>query len=164
MERSPPDDAAGASRQTCDQPPRRRFLRSLVGLGAGVLGGVWLAGVVGSLGCRRSADEEGAAGAGAAAGESRFPLASLPPGERVRVIHQGRPVELRQEGDRVVARSLTCTHFACEVRWRPDEEDYLCPCHDGRFAPNGRVLGGPPSLPLPEVPVRIEGSTVVLGG
>jgi cytochrome b6-f complex iron-sulfur subunit len=101
-------------------------------------------------------------GEGAAPAESRFPLASLPPGERVRVIHQGRPVELRREGGRVVARSLTCTHFACEVRWRPDEEDYLCPCHDGRFGPNGRVLGGPPNRPLPELPVRIEGSAVIL--
>jgi Rieske Fe-S protein len=82
----------------------------------------------------------------------------------LRVLHDGRPVEVRRVGEEVVARSLICTHFACEVRWRPDEEVYACPCHDGRFGPDGRVLGGPPSRPLPEVPVRVAGGLVVLGG
>ena len=149
---------ADSSRITRKPRPRRQLLRALGGL----LGCAWLAGLPGALGCATGSEDEDRGEP--APEETRFPLTALPPGERVRVLHAGRPVELHRDGDRVAARSLVCTHFACEVRWRPDEEVYACPCHEGRFAPDGRVLGGPPSRPLPEVPVRVEGSTVILGG
>ena len=149
---------ADPSRVTRIPRQRRQFLRALGGL----LGGAWLAGLPGALGCAAGSEDEDRAEPAPA--ETHFPLTALPPGERVRVLHDDRPVELRRDGDRVAARSLVCTHFACEVRWRPAEEVYACPCHEGRFAPDGRVLGGPPSRPLPEVAVRVEGSTVILGG
>lgn len=140
------------------EPSRRPFLRALGTL----LGGACLGGLAGALSC--APGEEADAGPSPTPAETRLHLASLPPGERLRVLHDGRPVEVRRVGEEVVARSLICTHFACEVRWRPDEEVYACPCHDGRFGPDGRVLGGPPSRPLPEVPVRVAGGLVVLGG
>lgn len=156
LSRIEPDSPSPEERRP---PPRRRFLRVL----GGFLGGAWLTGVLGGLiGTGGCASREGDGGEPAPV-ETRVPLASLPSGERLRVLHGGRPVELRRAGDGVVARSLVCTHFGCEVAWKPDEGVYACPCHEGRFAPDGRVLGGAPSRPLPEVPVRIEGPTVVLG-
>lgn len=131
-----------------------------------LLGGAGLAGLLGSLpgtgGC--GAGDGDAGGDEPVSPQTRVPLDSLPPGERIRVLHAGRPVEVRRTGDGVVARSLVCTHFGCEVAWKPDEEVYACPCHEGRFAPDGRVLGGAPSRPLPEVPTRIDGAHAVLGG
>jgi len=78
-----------------------------------------------------------------------IPLASLPVGERVRVLHGELPVELvRQADGTVTARSLWCTHMGCEVRWHPEANQYVCPCHDGRFSADGRPIAGPPTRPL----------------
>ena len=47
------------------------------------------------------------------------------------------------------AFSAVCTHFACIVKWNPDDKRLDCPCHDGYFsAENGAVLDGPPPEPL----------------
>ena len=117
----------------------------------------------GASGCRRA--EKGPPEPGAAEPPvTRVPLEDVPDGGRLRVLLGGRPVELRRSGGQVVARSLVCTHFACEVHWDPEDEVYACPCHDGAFAPDGRVLAGPPNRPLPEVPVVVDGPEVVLEG
>lgn len=147
-----------------EDPGRRAVLRGLLAL----LGGGWIAGLSGG-GCSAGADkgEGGETDTGPAAVAEEplvLPLAALPPGERVRVVHRERPVELRSDGTTVTARSLVCTHFGCEVAWNPDRELYVCPCHEGAFAPDGRVVAGPPPRPLPELPVRVEGSRVVLEG
>lgn len=160
MDSRPPPADSQVPREPSGEAPRRSFLRLLGGL----LGGTLLAGAAGLAACLRAGDGEQTGAAQAAAEETRVALAALPPGGRLRVRHQGRPVELRRDGERLVARSLVCTHFACEVSWRPAQQVYACPCHEGRFGPDGRVVGGPPSRPLPEVPARIEGSDVVLGG
>jgi Rieske Fe-S protein len=44
--------------------------------------------------------------------------------------------------------SGTCTHLGCTVRWNADAGQFQCPCHGGRFAPDGRVVDGPPPQPL----------------
>ena len=44
--------------------------------------------------------------------------------------------------------SSKCTHLGCTVNWKPDRNEYVCPCHDAQFAQDGKVLGGPPPRPL----------------
>jgi Rieske Fe-S protein len=95
--------------------------------------------------------------------ETRVPLEQVPIGRRVRVRHQGDAVELLRSEEGIVARSLRCTHQKCEVFWNATENVYRCPCHPAQFDPEGRPLSGPVSEPLAMVPVRIEGSTVILG-
>jgi len=91
------------------------------------------------------------------------PLAALPVGERVRVLHDEMPVELvRQPDGSVTARSLWCTHVGCEVTYRPETDEYECPCHDGRFAADGAVLGGPPTRPLRTLPTHLEADRLIL--
>lgn len=64
-------------------------------------------------------------------------------------------VLLRLEEDRFVAYSGICTHLACEVYWVPEENELICPCHNGRFEPTtGEVIAGPPPRPLPRI--RLE--------
>ena len=78
---------------------------------------------------------------------------------------RGKPVEVRRsaEGD-LTALSLLCTHQGCEVSFSPEESAYLCPCHEGRFHPEGGVAGGPPTAPLARLRVERRGSDVLVGG
>lgn len=94
----------------------------------------------------------------------RVPLAELPPGRRLVVTWDGEPVELLRSADgKARALLLSCTHFGCPVEWREADGRYQCPCHDGRYDADGRVLQGPPPRPLRKIPVRIEGDELVLG-
>lgn len=79
----------------------------------------------------------------------------------------GKPLlVIRMGEDEYRALSAICTHLGCLVEWRQDQGDVFCPCHGGRFAPDGQVLGGPPPSPLPRYPVTIVAGDVQvrLGG
>ena len=151
--RSPsrPETPEGAQRL-----PRRRALRLLGGvLGAAV-------GLGGSISGCGGGEERSGAGADRVPDSVSVPLERLAGGERVRVTVGGEPVEVRRDGERIIARSLLCTHFGCVVAWNAEQQRYVCPCHDGIYAPDGRVVGGPPSRPLPELPVeRVDGAVIV---
>ncbi len=84
------------------------------------------------------------------------------PGGRLRVLHRGDPVELRREGEKMLARSLLCTHQGCEVRWRADLERYRCPCHQGIFDAAGQPFSGPPVRPLGRDPGARRGGEIVV--
>jgi menaquinol-cytochrome c reductase iron-sulfur subunit len=44
--------------------------------------------------------------------------------------------------------SNKCTHLGCSVNWKGDRQEFVCPCHDAQFGPDGSVRGGPPPRPL----------------
>jgi Rieske Fe-S protein len=129
-----------------------------------VLGRLGLAGASALAGC--ALGQACARGEPAPSGPRavRVPLAELPPGRRLVVTWDGEPVELLRSADgQARALLLSCTHFGCPVEWREADGRYQCPCHDGRYADDGRVLQGPPPRPLRRIPVRIEGDELVLG-
>jgi menaquinol-cytochrome c reductase iron-sulfur subunit len=66
----------------------------------------------------------------------------------------------RRQGDDFVAFSINCTHLGCPVRWLPEADLFMCPCHGGVFYNNGRVASGPPERPLFRYPVRVRDGTV----
>ncbi len=66
----------------------------------------------------------------------------------------------RVSEDGFVAFSVHCTHLGCPVRWLPDAELFMCPCHGGVFYEDGRVASGPPPRPLVRYPVRVRGELV----
>ena len=70
---------------------------------------------------------------------------------------------LRRESEtEFVAFSIHCTHLGCPVRWMPDANLFLCPCHGGVFYQDGTVAAGPPERPLTRYPVRIEKGEVLI--
>lgn len=74
-------------------------------------------------------------------------------------------VLLRLDDDLFVAYSAVCTHLACEVLWRPKDNDLFCPCHDGHFNPaDGAPTAGPPQRPLPEIVLERRGNSIVALG
>lgn len=77
---------------------------------------------------------------------------------------QGRPAVLLQpQAGEFVALSAVCTHLGCIVKWVDDKQEFLCPCHAGRFSTAGQVLGGPPPKPLETYSVSIDGDDILVG-
>jgi glycine/D-amino acid oxidase-like deaminating enzyme/nitrite reductase/ring-hydroxylating ferredoxin subunit len=75
------------------------------------------------------------------------------PGEGRVVSAGGRQVALsRDDEGNLHAVSARCTHLGCIVDWNPAERSWDCPCHGSRFGPDGTVLEGPASRPLPPRP------------
>ena len=66
----------------------------------------------------------------------------------------------REPGDRFQAFSVNCTHLGCPVRWLPDADLFMCPCHGGVFYRDGRVASGPPGRRLSQYPVRVHDGVV----
>jgi len=52
--------------------------------------------------------------------------------------------------------SSTCTHLACNVIWQEETNQFICPCHSGRFDSNGKPVAGPPTKPLSMLKHKIE--------
>ena len=69
----------------------------------------------------------------------------------------------RGEDGSLRAFSLVCSHLACTVNWNPEKKTFSCPCHDGLFDEDGKVIGGPPSAPLERLKVEVRGDKVVVG-
>jgi quinol---cytochrome c reductase iron-sulfur subunit, bacillus type len=73
---------------------------------------------------------------------------------------------LRREGEQqFVAFAVNCTHLGCPVRWLPDAQLFMCPCHGGVFYQDGAVAAGPPPRHLTRYEVRVSGGQVeILAG
>jgi len=63
----------------------------------------------------------------------------------------------------VLAVNPTCTHQSCTLEWKADQKTLVCPCHNSRFAANGKVLRGPATLALKTYKAKIEGDQVLVG-
>lgn len=52
--------------------------------------------------------------------------------------------------------SAICPHLGCSVSWQKGQDEFICPCHGGRFAPNGKHLSGPPPRSMDSLPARVK--------
>jgi menaquinol-cytochrome c reductase iron-sulfur subunit len=62
----------------------------------------------------------------------------------------------RVAADKIEALSAVCPHLGCAVGWDAGQNNFLCPCHDSRFALNGDKLTGPSERGLDPLPVAIK--------
>jgi menaquinol-cytochrome c reductase iron-sulfur subunit len=62
----------------------------------------------------------------------------------------------RLTGDSFQVFSANCTHLGCPVRWFPESELFMCPCHGGTFHEDGSRAAGPPPRGLYEYPYKVE--------
>lgn len=63
---------------------------------------------------------------------------------------------VKQNDSQAIVYSNLCTHLSCRVNWRGEEQEYVCPCHDGRFNEQGEVVSGPPPKPLYRYENKVE--------
>jgi glycine/D-amino acid oxidase-like deaminating enzyme/nitrite reductase/ring-hydroxylating ferredoxin subunit len=87
---------------------------------------------------------------GRLAGAPKGSLVDLQPGEAAVLEVDGeQTAAYRDEQGDLHAVSSVCTHMKCTVAWNDGEKSWDCPCHGSRFDPEGHVLHGPASSPLP---------------
>jgi cytochrome b6-f complex iron-sulfur subunit len=104
-----------------------------------------------------------APGAGAAA-SVEIPLDDVPAGGAYPFQYGTAPGLLfKGEDGSMKAFSLVCTHLACTVNWNPEKRTFHCPCHDGLFDEDGKVISGPPPTPLERLKVEVKGDKIVVG-
>jgi glycine/D-amino acid oxidase-like deaminating enzyme/nitrite reductase/ring-hydroxylating ferredoxin subunit len=79
-------------------------------------------------------------------------LQTLPVNKGCLVTHEGQKVAAyKNPQGNLQFLSPVCTHAKCIVNWNDFEKTWDCPCHGGRFDPNGNVLTGPPRKPLNKI-------------
>jgi Rieske Fe-S protein len=61
--------------------------------------------------------------------------------------------------------AVNCAHLGCPVRWFPQSELFMCPCHGGIYYADGSRAAGPPPRGLFEYEYKIEnGNLLIFGG
>jgi ubiquinol-cytochrome c reductase iron-sulfur subunit len=61
--------------------------------------------------------------------------------------------------DGIIAYSKICTHVGCPISlYERTTHHMLCPCHQSTFdlADNGKVIFGPATRPLPQLPIAVD--------
>ncbi len=72
---------------------------------------------------------------------------------------------VRTSENNYVAYSQKCTHLSCAVYYSREDNQLICPCHNGRFSiRDGAVIQGPPTRALPHVLLERDGEQLVAIG
>ncbi len=101
------------------------------------------------------------------------PIASFPVGE-TRLAKFTNPVRHSWDGEtdgvacwvRRVAEhefqvfAINCAHLGCPVRWFPQSQLFMCPCHGGAYYADGSRASGPPERGLFAYDARIVGGAL----
>jgi len=61
---------------------------------------------------------------------------------------RGKLIVARVDESSFVALSAICTHKGCEVEYRANAKEFVCPCHGARYGLDGLVRRGPAKKPL----------------
>jgi Rieske Fe-S protein len=54
--------------------------------------------------------------------------------------------------------AINCAHLGCPVRWFPQSELFMCPCHGGAYYADGARASGPPERGLFEYEYKVVGN------
>jgi len=70
------------------------------------------------------------------------------------------------DGQKIVAISVVCTHLGCTPNWMETERKFKCPCHGSGFTIQGKNFEGPAPFWLRrfEVSLADDGQIVVNKG
>jgi Rieske Fe-S protein len=68
----------------------------------------------------------------------------------------------REAGNTFTVFAVNCAHLGCPVRWFPQSELFMCPCHGGVYYSNGDRAAGPPERGLFTYDYRVAGSKLMI--
>jgi cytochrome b6-f complex iron-sulfur subunit len=75
---------------------------------------------------------------------------------------KGSQITVTHTGKEYIALSTKCTHLGCQVHWKKDDKVFYCPCHEGFFDSQGKVLRGPPPAPLNTYKVEVVDKAIYI--
>jgi len=58
--------------------------------------------------------------------------------------------------------AINCAHLGCPVRWFPQSNLFLCPCHGGAYYQDGSRASGPPERGLFEYHYKVAGGKLLI--
>ena len=58
--------------------------------------------------------------------------------------------------------AINCAHLGCPVRWFPQSNLFLCPCHGGAYYQDGRRASGPPPRGLFPYDYKIDNGNLFI--
>jgi Rieske Fe-S protein len=62
----------------------------------------------------------------------------------------------RLQGETFQIFAINCMHLGCPVRWFPQSNLFMCPCHGGAYYQDGSRASGPPERGLFEYSYKVE--------
>jgi Rieske Fe-S protein len=62
-----------------------------------------------------------------------------------------------------VVFSAICSHLGCLVGYHKEKQEFVCPCHGGKYDLTGRNISGPPPAPLTRFPLKIQDGVLMVG-
>lgn len=73
------------------------------------------------------------------------------------------PAYVRRQGaDKFTVFAINCAHLGCPVRWFPESQLFMCPCHGGIYYADGSRASGPPPRGLFTYPTKIENGKLLI--
>ena len=82
----------------------------------------------------------------------RNPVANPSDGETANIPCWVRHVD----GEKFQVFAINCAHLGCPVRWFPQSDLFMCPCHGGVYYSDGSRASGPPERGLFEYHYKVE--------
>jgi menaquinol-cytochrome c reductase iron-sulfur subunit len=70
----------------------------------------------------------------------------------------------RLAGDSFQVFAINCAHLGCPVRWFPQSDLFLCPCHGGAYYADGARAAGPPPRGLFRYDIKVENQRLFVKG
>jgi menaquinol-cytochrome c reductase iron-sulfur subunit len=58
--------------------------------------------------------------------------------------------------------AINCAHLGCPVRWFPQSQLFMCPCHGGIYYVDGSRAAGPPERGLFQYAYKIENGQLMI--
>jgi menaquinol-cytochrome c reductase iron-sulfur subunit len=143
---------------------RRSFFGALVAIGSAGMGAILaipvLRYVLYPLNSRASETEWSDVGEPGEFADSKAPVhktITFAQRDSWREVVSSQSVYVNRTADgRFEVLSAICPHLGCSVSWQQGQNEFVCPCHGGRFAPDGKHVNGPPPRAMDGLPTRVR--------
>ena len=75
---------------------------------------------------------------------------------------EAKVLVIKDSQGELIAVNPTCTHQGCIVDWEAEENQFICPCHNAKYASDGKVTGTPAQSPLPTYEVQEDNGQILV--